>query len=187
MRDRLDRAARRERVAELCQGGFEARVARVTELLRDHGTAFLLVAGPDEQVLDQVEYLAEQMSSRRMPLRGVVMNRIHPLFQGTGVQGVSPEAIATRLAGPAERALGAKPPGEMLARLARNFCAYQERAHGDALRIEGFVQGLPAGIPFVQVPNLPRDIHDLAGLAALHPFLLGGTDGAQAGRETGPG
>ena len=167
--------------------GFEARVARVTELLRDHGTAFLLVAGPDEQVLDQVEYLAEQMSSRRMPLRGVVMNRIHPLFQGTGVQGVSPEAIATRLAGPAERALGVKPPGEMLARLARNFCAYQERAHGDALRIEGFVQGLPAGSPFVQVPNLPRDIHDLAGLAALHPFLLGGTDGAQAGRETGPG
>jgi len=155
--------------------GFEARVARVTELLRDPATAFLLVAGPDEQVLDQVEYLADQMSARRMPLRGVVMNRIHPLFQGAGadLDADEPGEVVARIAGPAARAFGREVPPELLDRLARNFCAWQERARGDALRIEGFMQGLPEGVPLVQVPNLPRDIHDLEGLTSLHPFLLG--------------
>lgn len=153
--------------------GFEARVARVTELLRDRATAFLLVAGPDEQVLDQVEYLADQMSARRMPLRGVVMNRVHPLFHASRADAEDPASVAARLAGPASRALGREAPADLVDRLARNFCAWQERARGDALRVEGFTQGLPEGVPLVQVPNLPRDVHDLEGLVSLHPFLLG--------------
>ncbi|MFM7141955.1 MAG: ArsA family ATPase, partial [Alphaproteobacteria bacterium] len=112
--------------------GFEARVARVTELLRDPATAFLLVAGPDEQVLDQVEYLADQMSARRMPLRGVVMNRIHPLFQGAGADedADEPAEVVARIAAPAARAFGRDVPADLLDRLARNFCAWQERALG---------------------------------------------------------
>ena len=57
-------------------------------------------------------------------------------------------------------------------RLARNFVAYQARARGDVLRMEMFRQGLPRAVPLVQVPNLPSDIHDLAGLLLLHPYLF---------------
>jgi anion-transporting ArsA/GET3 family ATPase len=157
--------------------GFEARVARVTELLRDPKTAFLLVAGPDEQVLDQVDYLATQMSARRMPLKGVVMNRVHALFCGADLADGSAESVAAAIEAPASRAFDRLPAGsdprDLLQRLARNFVAHQARARGDALRVEVFRQGLPPGVPLVQVPDLARDIHDLTGLSALHPFLFG--------------
>ncbi|HZR83198.1 MAG TPA: ArsA-related P-loop ATPase [Candidatus Binatia bacterium] len=157
--------------------GFEARVARVTELLRDPKTAFLLISGPDEQVLDQVDYLAGQMAARRMPLKGVVMNRVHPLFQSEGLDDESADTIARAVAGPAGRALAALPERhrkDLVGRVAANFVAHQARARGDALRIEVFRQGLPEGVPVVQVPELARDIHDVHGLAALHPYLMAG-------------
>ena len=181
--------------------GFEARVARVTELLRDRKTAFVLVAGPDEQVLDQVEYLLAQMAARRMPLKGVVMNRVHRSFlsrerveledvpalaalveQITREPGGSsaPAALARR--GPGERTLPRRAPEAELAapdrhklatRLAHNFLDQEKRARGDALRIEMFRQGLPRGLPLVSVPDLAADIHDLRGLVALKPYLAG--------------
>ncbi len=157
--------------------GFEARVARVTELLRDPRTAFLLVAGPDEQVLDQVEYLAGQMAARRMPLKGVVMNRVHALLERDGgLTEETAEAVARALLEPARQALEHLPAGtdgwDLLVRVARNFVCHQSLARGDTLRIEVFRQGLPPGVPLVQVPNLPRDIHDLDGLRRLHRYLF---------------
>jgi hypothetical protein len=127
-------------------------------------------------VLDQVEYLAMQMSQRRMPLKGVVMNRVHALFASEALDDESPESIAATTEEPARPAFAHLPPGsdgrDLLLRLARNFCAHQSRARGDAVRVEVFRQGLPSGVPLVQVPNLARDIHDLRGLSALHPFLF---------------
>lgn len=166
---------------------FEPRVQRVTQLLRDPATAFVLVAGPDEQVLDQADYLAAQMSARGMPLKGVVMNRVHPhleLADGDGTADAIAALLEPRLAPPATAAprgrrrgasaddasVTAVPP--LAQRLALNFVAYQARARGDVLRMEMFRQGLPRGVPLVQVPNLPSDIHDLAGLLLLHPYLF---------------
>jgi hypothetical protein len=56
--------------------------------------------------------------------------------------------------------------------LAQNFVAYQARARGDELRLEIFRQGLPRSVPLALVPNLESDIHDVAGLLQLHPFLF---------------
>jgi len=167
---------------------FEPRVQRVTQLLRDPRTAFVLVAGPDEQVLDQADYLAAQMAARGMPLKGVVMNRIHPHVahdHGNDTVEAIARLIAPRLAAlgvgeaapraprGARRAKDAAPEAAALGeRLARNFVAYQARARGDELRMEMFRQALPRGVPLVQVPNLPSDIHDLGGLLLLHPYLF---------------
>ena len=164
---------------------FEPRVQRVTQLLRDPGTAFLLVAGPDEQVLDQADYLAAQMSARGMPLRGVVMNRVHAhLAMGDGdgsIEAVT-ELVASGLealrpassAAPAGRRVAAPKdaPPPLAVRLAGNFVAYQARARGDEVRMEIFRQGLPRSVPLVLVPNLRSDVHDVAGLLQLHPFLF---------------
>jgi len=174
---------------------FEPRVQRVTQLLRDPATAFFLVAGPDEQVLDQADYLAAQMAARGMPLKGVVMNRVHPhleLADGDGTVDAITSLLETRLRGgpapaaaPASRGRhtrGARTEtasvssqtseASLARRLAQNFVAYQARARGDVLRMEMFRQGLPRSVPLVQVPNLPSDIHDLAGLLSLHPYLF---------------
>jgi anion-transporting ArsA/GET3 family ATPase len=176
--------------------GFEARVARVTELLRDRSTAFVLVAGPDEQVLDQVEYLLSQMAARHMPLKGVVMNRVHrsmsrervelddvasivrsiePLVERLTREGKLPTATSTRTAAASGRRVGgdAQLPdaASLAARLAKNFLDQEKRARGDEVRIEMFRQNLPRGVPLVSVPNLPADIHDLGGLLRLQPYL----------------
>jgi anion-transporting ArsA/GET3 family ATPase len=172
---------------------FEPRVQRVTQLLRDSATAFLLVAGPDEQVLDQADYLAAQMSARGMPLRGVVMNRVHPhvaLGDGDGsleaITALVAEQLATLVPQRADKgaAATAKAPrrasaakngdASLAERLAQNFVAYQARARGDEVRMEIFRQGLPRSVPLVLVPNLRSDIHDVAGLLQLHPFLFAG-------------
>ena len=172
---------------------FEPRVQRVTQLLRDPATAFLLVAGPDEQVLDQADYLAAQMAARGMPLKGVVMNRVHPhvaMGDGDGsVEAVTrlvAEQIAALGAGPAAAAKPARRSSGSQAkdalptlaeRLARNFVAYQARARGDEVRMEIFRQGLPRGVPLVLVPNLQSDVHDVAGLLQLHRFLFADAPG----------
>ena len=160
--------------------GFEVRVARVTALLRARETAFVLVAGPDEQVLGQVEYLASQMAERGMPLKGVVMNRMHALLPAIEADERSADAVATAIAPRVRDALGAAEGGasadEVSSRLAENLVAWQARARGDVLRTELFRRGLPEGVPLVQVPDLPSDIHDLAGLASLHGFLFSAVD-----------
>lgn len=172
---------------------FEPRVQRVTQLLRDPATAFVLVAGPDEQVLDQADYLAAQMAARGMPLKGVVMNRIHPhvaMSDGDGSVEAVTRLVAEQLAAlgagsaaaakPARRTGGSqvKAAAPALAeRLARNFVAYQARARGDEVRMEIFRQGLPRGVPLVLVPNLQTDVHDVAGLLQLHPFLFADAPG----------
>ncbi len=160
--------------------GFEERVERVTALLRDPTTAFVLVAGPGEQVLGQVDYLASQMAERQMPLKGVIMNRVHELLSGVEADERSTEGVAAAIASPVRRALEAAEvdasPQEVATQLAANLVAWQARARGDALRTEIFRGGLPPGVPLVQVPDLPSDIHDLAGLASLHGFLFGAVD-----------
>ena len=55
-----------------------------------------------------------------------------------------------------------------------------EEAFGESLRLEMFRTGLPKGVPVVRVPNFARDVHDLAGLAAMHPHLFGSAGLAQS-------
>ena len=150
--------------------GFEARVERVTALLRDEQTAFVLVAGPGEQVLGQAEYLQGRMADKGMPLKGVVMNRVHELAGALERQPllVGAEEVFAAIA----TAKGLAAPEALAAVLAGTGRDYVSRAQGDALRIELFRAGLPVGLPIAQVPDLSSDIHDIDGLRSLHPYLF---------------
>jgi anion-transporting ArsA/GET3 family ATPase len=158
---------------------FQARIDKAYEVLRGSGTAFVVVSSPEEQVLEDAEYLSTKMGELRMPLKGVVLNRVHHEFRPSrrGRRGgeVGPEEVH-ELAAVVERALGGR-AGEA-AELAANFADYQALARGESLRIEQFRAGLPRGVPVVSVPNFARDVHDLAALAAMHAHLFGGTRAA---------
>jgi hypothetical protein len=104
------------------------------------------------------------MAELRMPLAGVVLNRVHRELGRAG----DPDDVdaMTRLVA---RAVGAAvAPG-----LVANFVAYETLARGEHLRIEQFRSGLPRRTPVVTVPNFARDVHDLATLAAMHAHLFG--------------
>jgi anion-transporting ArsA/GET3 family ATPase len=153
---------------------FHARIDRAYEVLRGPGTAFVLVSSPEEQVLGDAEYLSTKMSELRMPLAGVVLNRVHDEYRPVGRdrqrRELGPEEL-DEVAARVTDALGgdAAPAQE----LARNFVDYQALARGESLRIEQFRAGLPRRVPMVLVPNFARDIHDLSTLAGMHTFLFG--------------
>lgn len=153
---------------------FHARVERAYEVLRGPDTAFVLVSGPEEQVLGDAEYLSTKMAALRMPLKGVVVNRVHREYRPRGRAGAwrgepGPEDLEglERLVAPVAG------DAALAARLVENFADYQRLARGECLRLEQFRTGLPRGVPIVSVPNFPRDVHDLAGLAEMHPHLFG--------------
>jgi anion-transporting ArsA/GET3 family ATPase len=152
---------------------FHARIDRAYEVLRGPGTAFVVVSSPEEQVLGDAEYLNTKMGELRMPLAGVVLNRVHseyrPGRRGGQRRELGPEEVdevRQRL----EAALGGN--GDARA-LAENFADYQALARGESLRIEQFRAGLPRRVPLVQVPNFARDVHDLTALAGMHAYLFG--------------
>jgi len=147
---------------------FHERIERAYEVLRGAETAFVVVSSPEEQVLGDAEYLAAKMAELRMPLKGVVMNRVHAEFPRDKRRTIDPDdsdavsRIVATAVGPADARA-----------LVENFADYQTLARGEQLRIEQFRAGLPKRVPMVTVPNFSRDVHDLAALAAMHPFLFG--------------
>jgi len=153
---------------------FSARTDTIHAILRAASTAFVLVTGPEEQVLTEAEFFSARMHALRMPLKGVVFNRVHEEFPadpatfaaGTVVHGDEPK-IEAALA-------DAKIATAHASWLANNFVDYQLLARGEALRMEQFRRGLPRKTPFVTVPNFDSDLHDVAGLTRMHRFLFGG-------------
>jgi len=143
---------------------FEPRVQRVYELLRSVDTGFVLVASPEEQVLAEAEYFCRKVRELEMPLRAVVFNRAHREMTA-GRQGVSAGEVRQLVA----RMLGNGPGA---ASLSANFERYEMLGRGDGLRMESFCRSLPKSVTAVQVPNFNSDVHSLAGLRAMHPFLF---------------
>lgn len=77
-------------------------------------TAFVLITGPEEQVLTEAEFFSDRMRSMQMPLGGVVFNRVHEelaadaaTFRGGTVARVDEDALWQALldARSADRAL----------------------------------------------------------------------------------
>ncbi|MDT0266977.1 ArsA family ATPase [Streptomyces sp. DSM 44915] len=58
-------------------GGFRSRADATYRLLQDPGTAFLVVAAPERDALREAAYFLERLAADRMPLAGLVLNRVH--------------------------------------------------------------------------------------------------------------
>ncbi|MFH8981716.1 ArsA family ATPase [Streptomyces varsoviensis] len=68
-------------------GGFRTRADATYRLLQAPGTAFLVVAAPERDALREAAYFIERLAADRMPLAGLVLNRVH----GSGAAGLSAE------------------------------------------------------------------------------------------------
>ncbi|GAA1433044.1 ArsA family ATPase [Streptomyces thermospinosisporus] len=72
-------------------GGFRTRADATYKLLQAPGTAFLVVAAPERDALREAAYFVERLAAEKMPLAGLVLNRVH----GSGADRLSAErAIA---------------------------------------------------------------------------------------------
>jgi anion-transporting ArsA/GET3 family ATPase len=68
-------------------GGFRTRADATYKLLQAPGTAFLVVAAPERDALREAAYFVERLAAEKMPLAGLVLNRVH----GSGAGQLSAE------------------------------------------------------------------------------------------------
>jgi anion-transporting ArsA/GET3 family ATPase len=58
-------------------GGFRQRAAQTIELLSSEHTTFLVVATAERDALREAAYFVDRLTEEKMPLSGLVINRVH--------------------------------------------------------------------------------------------------------------
>jgi anion-transporting ArsA/GET3 family ATPase len=131
--------------------GFRERAREMTEMLRDPGTAFVVVAAPRRDAVAEARFFAEHLSASSLPLEAIVVNLVTPKWGPVPV-----------LAAPAP---------EPLAELVTNLADLERTAEGEVRHITRLVQGFPDAM-VLQIPQLDVDVHDLVGLGEVGRFLV---------------
>lgn len=132
--------------------GFTERAEKVKALLDDPRTTFLLVTSPEREPVAETRYFHAKLLEAGMPFGGLVVNRLREAEAGLdGVPDGLPDALADKVR-----------------RSARELGALAER---DATNVTGLRAAL-GDPPTVLVPQLPDDVHDVDGLAAVMRYLF---------------
>jgi anion-transporting ArsA/GET3 family ATPase len=144
--------------------GFRQRAARVNQLLAAPETAFVLVASPRRDTVDEAHFFAGRLHEAGISVQGLIVNRVHPSFGAT---------TATAAAGAAQRAETLT--GTAIGGLYRNLADFQAVASRERGHLAGLADAV-APAPVVWVPFLRTDVHDLDGLDAVaaHVFSRAG-------------
>ena len=139
-------------------GGFKQRAAEVQKLLRDPGSAFVLVAAPTKASLDEALFFHRRLEEAGMPFVGFVVNRVHP----------DPAAAGT----PARaRGTPVKLDRDLKRRLVEVFQDQQALARAERRHV--LALGEKVAAPIVLVPERETDVHDLRGLKEVGETILG--------------
>jgi anion-transporting ArsA/GET3 family ATPase len=144
-------------------GGFRQRAMQTLELLSSANTTFLVVATAERDALREAAYFVDRLTEERMPLSGLVINRVH-----SSALAISPEralALAEDLAATANRG-GACIECEALHRHATLMRVIER----ERLLLDRFSATRP-GIPQTLVGFLPTDVTDLASLRRVGALL----------------
>ena len=145
-------------------GGFRERADATYQLLQARGTSFVVVAAPERDALREASYFVERLGEERMPLSGLVLNRVHT----SGATGLS----ADRAAAGAETLAEARthPLAAGILRLHAERMRLIEREQS----LRGRFTAAHPRVPVVDVPAQPGDVHDLDGLRLVGESLAGG-------------
>ncbi|GAA2693514.1 anion transporter [Actinoplanes palleronii] len=142
-------------------GGFRQRADQTYRILQDPQTAFLLVAAPERDAIREAAYFAERLVAERMPLGGLVLNRMHQT-EPAGVTAPESEAAADRLA-----AAGELPVAVDVLRIHAGLLRQSER---EVKVAAAFTEAFPQ-VPTTVVAAQPADVHDVDGLRTIGALL----------------
>ena len=135
-------------------GGFRERAESTYRLLQAPGTAFVVVAAPEPDALREASFFVDRLAAERMPLAGLVLNRVHR----PAVEGLSAARADTAAEDLDE--LGGHPLTAGLLRLHADRMLRFERNLALTAR---FTSAHPT-VATAEVPARPVDVHDVAGL-----------------------
>ncbi|MEP7161153.1 MAG: ArsA-related P-loop ATPase [Dermatophilaceae bacterium] len=142
-------------------GGFRERATQTYALLKDPGTAFLVVAAPERDALREASYFTDRLAADRMPLAGLIVNRV--ARPAVDIDARTAERAATSLEQD-------DPVTWALLRAHADLDVLADRQRSATRRLAD----VHAGVPLVQVPAAAQDIHDLHGLRVIGTALAAG-------------
>lgn len=144
-------------------GGFRERADQTYKLLQAPGTAFLVVATPERDALREASYFVERLAEERMPLAGLVVNRVHR-SDASRLSGVRSQAAAETLEARGTHALTAA--------LLRLHAERMQITARETRLQESFTSSHPT-VRVATVGAMAEDVHDLEGLRRVAGDLAG--------------
>ncbi len=150
-------------------GGFRERAEATYRLLQTPGTSFIVVAAPEPDALREASYFVERLGGERMPLAGLILNRVH-VPAATRLSAARSIAAAETLEnheipdGTAEPA--SSPRYALTAGVLRLHAERMQLAVRERRVAEHFTAAHPT-VPVAAVAAQPEDVHDLEGLRAI--------------------
>ena len=137
--------------------GFKNRANVVFELLASDRTAFVLVASPRRDTVEEADFFARRLAESGIAVRALIVNRMHPRF-GTGLAEASRERASTL-------------EGTDLGGLYANLADFRLVASREEDHLAGLAE-LVAPASVIRVPFLRTDVHDLDGLSEVGEHLF---------------
>ncbi|MET0901787.1 MAG: ArsA family ATPase [Acidimicrobiales bacterium] len=153
----IDDAVAFFRAFEGMEEGFRQRADAVLHLLSADETAFVLVASPRRDTIEEAQFFAARLAEADIAVRALIVNRMHPTF-GKGLAEAAGERAATLA-------------GTELGGLYRNLADFRLVAAREERHVAGLASAV-APAPVVRVPFLPIDVHDIDGLTALAAWMV---------------
>ncbi|MEU7767562.1 ArsA family ATPase [Nocardia sp. NPDC049190] len=132
-------------------GGFQDRADRTFAMLSKPGTHFLVVAAAEPDALREASFFVDRLSSDRMPLAGLVLNRTHP--------ALSPVPADHALTA-ADQLVESDPLAAAVLRVHAHRMATDRR---EQHLLHRFTSAHPR-VPIVTVTALPFEVSDLDAL-----------------------
>jgi anion-transporting ArsA/GET3 family ATPase len=152
-------------------GGFRERAESTYRLLQAPGTAFLVVAAPEPDALREASYFVERLDAERMPLAGLILNRVHA--SAAGRLSAARSLAAAETLEMHDQQNGAEVTGSRYSVAAAALRMHAERmqlSKRERRLAEHFTSAHPA-IPVAEVAAQPEDVHDLMGLRVIGTAL----------------
>ena len=155
-------------------GGFRERAESTYKLLQAPGTAFLVVAAPEPDALREAAYFVERLGEERMPLAGLILNRVHhsPAARLSAPRSLAAAETLESLI-PNDPASPSTVEGHAMAVAALRLHAERMTLSEREQRVAGAFTSTHPAVPVAEVRALPSDVHDLAGLRCLALDLAG--------------
>jgi anion-transporting ArsA/GET3 family ATPase len=146
--------------------GFRERAKRVSELLGDPATTFVIVCGPQGEPIEEAVYFHRKLVEAKLPVGGVIVNKVH--YEADEETEYEAEADLRGLL-----------DDDLAERVAQNFRDYQALAQRDARNVQHLEHELqPKAV--IRVPYLDEDVHDLEALLKIDRYLFASEEQREA-------
>lgn len=148
-------------------GGFRERADHTYQMLKRHGTQFVVVSAAEPDALREATFFVDRLSQEGMPLAGLILNRTHPVLCDLSVERAVDGAVE----------LDAEPEtaGDALTAAVLRIHADRGQTAKREVRLLSRFTGANPHVRVVGVPSLPFDVSDMNALQAIADQITGET------------